>query len=983
LFSLAMAQSELFDVEFQTARPPNPLFCHTDFLEKLALHRSQPLGKRATLLLQRLAVDERRLHYKATHGINRGWRRSRLGGTGGSHFYAWWATRGSQPLRQADGFTEAPEGSIFLRDIRHHDDHSPLSPQSLGDSYLSVTVPEIRREEYSPQPWTSQQAKFASSRMPIRLLKGHPGSGKTTALLHAADSTDSERILYLTYSPDLAALARNYFDRYCASSRSFSVAPFGTFVRQWLGSDQAAVLESVCRRRFQTDLFPFLRYLGPWSANPEALYDELYAHLIGEALPEKVGRFAACGQPRVPDAVYLQRRSSHLGVAAKSAADAASRLEKADRVPLAERYFPELALAWKAAITPVPPEFLEFDCIAVDECQDLTPLETLLIARIGSALQKKRRSLHVPVLLAGDEAQTVRPTDFEWGWLSELLHSALGTPVDFKLGANLRSPRRIAELVNRVWDLYSQLDKRDRPSGTGYAEIDDDSTDQLFYCTATAGDDLNALLTDLATREGLALICFDGIPPAVPESLRGSILTPAEAKGLDFHSVCVLDAGRQLHKVLRMEVDRHIGPGNPIEGLRKRLAIDQMRVALSRPAERLLWLDISPNSETVREALEFLNGHRDFRISTCSPAALLKTLSEEDLDLEERIQRCQQDARQYLAVRPDLAWSRAQQAVSLLGERRGLASVTDEAVRGAAWLTLAEICFCLGYRKLSLSPEFGRPDLFEEARKAAIQGMRPGLSGLLAAIGRVQRAGFAERASPIFDAVRLIAEKRDDVEAWVLMEIGPQIPAWLDVLESSAGFGNNASLLLPVLPKFIEAAGLPDGDRRMERLRKRTIDTLLKNKDYKQALEVLQHLPQRDLKLEGACYQAIGAYPQAAAIFRQAGMLPEALDCYRLVPDFESALSLIREIGAEHPASASLEWVARMQQLIAERPENFLRVMKPSEKKLLEQLLEDAVGGRRAKPAAKKPAPKKPTARKKAPSTKPAATKRVRPRDPF
>ena len=64
---------------FETAFPPNPLFCHTEFLEKLSDYRTQPLGKR-----QRLSVDERRLHYKATHGPNRGWRRSRLGGAGGS-----------------------------------------------------------------------------------------------------------------------------------------------------------------------------------------------------------------------------------------------------------------------------------------------------------------------------------------------------------------------------------------------------------------------------------------------------------------------------------------------------------------------------------------------------------------------------------------------------------------------------------------------------------------------------------------------------------------------------------------------------------------------------------------------------------------------------------------------------------------------------------------------------------------------------------
>jgi superfamily I DNA/RNA helicase len=111
-----------------------------------------------------------------------------------------------------------------------------------------------------------------------------------------------------------------------------------------------------------------------------------------------------------------------------------------------------LNLAWQAGSGSIPPTLLEFNCIAVDECQDLTPLEAYLIARVAATIRERTRTM-VPVLLAGDEAQTVRPTDFEWGWFNDLFHTAVGTPSEFKLSANLRSPRRIAEMVNRVWDL--------------------------------------------------------------------------------------------------------------------------------------------------------------------------------------------------------------------------------------------------------------------------------------------------------------------------------------------------------------------------------------------------------------------------------------------------------------------------------------------------------------------------------------------------
>jgi hypothetical protein len=59
---------------FETSRAPNALFCHQEFLEKLAEHGRDTIGRRAAFLMQRLSVDARRLHYKATQGVNHGWR---------------------------------------------------------------------------------------------------------------------------------------------------------------------------------------------------------------------------------------------------------------------------------------------------------------------------------------------------------------------------------------------------------------------------------------------------------------------------------------------------------------------------------------------------------------------------------------------------------------------------------------------------------------------------------------------------------------------------------------------------------------------------------------------------------------------------------------------------------------------------------------------------------------------------------------------
>ena len=952
-------QFELLEA-FETARPANPLFCHQEFLEKLAEHGRDAIGRRTAFLLQRLSVDARRLHYKATAGINRGWRRSRLGGNYGSHFYAWWAPKSALPLQESGEFSDVPDGSVFLRDIRHHDDHSLLTPQSFSTHYLPMTVRDLRAAEYAPRPWTQPQQRFASGRQSVRLLKGHPGSGKTTALWHAADSAAAERILYVTYSPDLAALARDYFDRFCSCQKQFSVVTFPNLVRQILRADAPMVPLGEARQRFLHDVAPFARSLGAWTASQTALYDELHAHLAGDALPVALGRFSACKSGRVPDKAYRMRRTRSLGESPVAAAlDVATRLEHSDSRSLSERYFPELALAWQAveklrasdAPAGVGALSFDYDCVAVDECQDLTPLEAWLLVELVSRVRQQRHG-GVSLLLAGDEAQTVRPTDFEWGWLSDLLHTQLATPSEYKLAANLRSPRRIAALVNRVWGLYSHVQKSERPSGTGYAELEDDATDQILYCTGSRGPELEELLTSLSTREGLALITLEDRAPAwIPEAARNVVLTVSEAKGLDFHSVCVLDPGAHIEQVMRQ--DSRVRTGSEIEGLRKRLAIDQLRVALSRPAERLIWLDINPTGQIVRNSINFLNGGEvESGVSSCVPAALLKTLEEDELDLEERIQRCQSDARQYLGVKPEIAWSRAQQAVTLLGPLDSPAAVLDLAVRKSAYLTLAEVCFTLGIRNVRLAPELGRPDPFEEAFRAALNAGRVGLAQSISAIGRVHRASYDSRLQTLEDLARTLAVSKDEIEPWLLIEVGSKTTTWVEELESALVNGHNATVLLRLLPPLYEVLGIPNHAARTEGLQQRAVQLLMKERHFAKALDVLRGLPERQPKLEASCQQALGDFRGAAESHLAAGNLREAVSCYRSVPDLERALKLVSQIG-EYPAGESLQWIARLQELVAERPEKFTKLVTPAEKELLQDLLERALGVTRRKPVSR------------------------------
>ncbi len=945
-------------------QPGTPLYCHEDFLSQLEANRSNGIGKRAALLLQRLLLDERREFFKSTQGVNKGWRRSRLGGNHGSHFYAWWAPRGAAPLESGGGFDTAPQGALFLRAIRHHDDHSPLDPQHFAQAYIPLGPADLRDDSMVPAPWTPQQSKFAAARQNVRTLRGFPGSGKTTALWHAAEVAGREAILYVTYSRDLALLAQDYFSKLVPDHKRFRVITFPELLRLLGSAAETPDPVRAARARFVKELATVSpRVLGPWNDAKAALYDEIHAHLIGSALPEALGRFPASGR-RLAQKEYRALREKSIGrTAADCALETADALDKRLGRSVEDVFFPELALAKKGLDRLRGPHsgwlanagLTGFDCIALDEAQDLTPLESLLLIEL--ALKNKATpGARNAFLAAGDEAQTVRPSDFNWGWFHDLLHHKLGSPTDFELRANLRSPQRIAEIVNRVQVLYGHIAKQERPGGASKAELDDESGDQIVFCTARPGEELSELLTAFAGREGLAIVNLAETTPAwVPEAARPHLVSVADVKGLDFHSVCLLNGGEFLNGILS---GRAQPASTGISDLTKRLAIDQLRVAVSRPAERLYWLDVDPTGSALKASRELL-ARSTFEVpQPVVPAVVLKSLEEEALAVEERIKLCEADARQFLSVKPDIAWSRANQAVNLLGQPHDPNAVKDPALRRSAHLTCAEIAFCLAWRKVTLSPQLGNPDLFAEAQRHATECGRHDLAVLFSELK--QRTDGSDIAA--FFNIRAFL-RPTALEPWLKLELQPAAERWAAYADKMVSRGDIAMGAARALPKFFELFEFPDAEARSRTARLGAIETLLRVNAPQDALQLLEQVPDADPKLRARCIEANGQLTEAAELYLAAKSPEDALRCYRTIPDFEKALEVAKTLG-DSPAGDSLVWLDRMRKLAESRPANFNKVVLPAEKKLLEGILESALGATRRKPATKKAAARKTVAKK-------------------
>jgi hypothetical protein len=102
-----------------------------------------------------------------------------------------------------------------------------------------------------------------------------------------------------------------------------------------------------------------------------------------------------------------------------------------------------------------------------------------------------------------------------------------------------------------------------------------------------------------------------------------------------------------------------------------------------------------------------------------------------------------------------------------------------------------------------------------------------------------------------------------------------------------------------------------------------------------------------DLPLNrAACLEGCGEFGLAAEQYLKGGDLNSALRSFRSIPDLSRSLELVTKIKG-HPAAESLEWIRRMQALVAERPANLPKVVTPQELNYLQEILEQSLGVQR------------------------------------
>ena len=665
------------------------------------------------------------------------------------------------------------------------------------------------------------------------------------------------------------------------------------------------------------------------------------AVLYGQAVPGERACLVDQGIARLTDNEYRKRRGRFPGVGAK----AATALIKAARVlpsQEVEAAFPELVAARRAIERlrddRLPDGFDRFDRVVVDEIQDLTLVEAAVVAELCQAIGRKRG--RPPwLLMAGDAGQTVRPTDFDWGPLSDLLSNRVGTPAKFHLEEHLRCPSRIARVVDRVAESYAESDKSIRPTKQQRQHGGQHVDAHLIYVQLHSQDEASALLERLADADEVVVLSPRSDPlPWVPEHVQPSVLTPEEAKGLEYQSVCILDPGSVVASIPEDWDDDF--PPSDLDQLEFRTSIDHLRVAVSRATETLVFIDMKPSHAQRQDSLWMLGDAAPY-----SAEDLIDHFAHADASPEERVLARLNDARMLVDSALARAWQRAHQAYQLLGDADLPNGVSDPALRRETRTVLLSTAVRIIFNSDSNQTLDDRAEAFQTAKATArgpdaaataedeaVQALwnwsllrRQPLALLNAALslGRAKEYGDWLGPSLILEAQSLregldaAAKSREDASGFD----SPDVEGWLRLTSHEGDLAGKARGLRQAAFDTLLRAAVGDGSEQSRAV-------------YLNSAASLMERISPDLMRLGRLREAQGRLEDAVDAYTTAGAPSEALRVWRNHGKWERAVEF-----AEGRVRADLEWLEDLRRLIARRPPGQGERLFDGERDRLERLI--------------------------------------------
>lgn len=581
------------------------------------------IQRKATWAQVLLGTRGRTPSVKGTSGLNARWRRTPVQG---SHFYLWWIPASDSGVAVASeavalGAPNDGSSTILVHSIRHHDaTDDPIDVGALTD------YTEMPLNELDPRFDEQRGVSIASAHEHVTLstLKGLPGSGKSVSLIFLAKDLalrpHVRKIRYITYTPRLKRAAREFVTAYGAElGEHLTVHTFNEMVSTLTGLplDNEPFGELREFTRYLEQQNPAL--LGVWRRYPQTLYTEIRAQLLGRtfppgvALPETRRSEVTVGAGSVSAAAYASQR----GLTIQLAEQVTSLAQRLRTSP----YFLDQTAAYRGLdalhTNKLPRWLLDSDAIIVDEVQDLTLLQIALIGEMARLRLEREPDRPFSLTVAGDESQIVQPSGFDWGVTKDLLGELVGLwPDEHKFSHQRRSPINLAHLIDNSWNFYGHLPKQLRPSANrqsfdfgrddGVTPAEDAENGMIFVAAPPEGRSVTAhwqaLVEELADKPGRAIVDLserlrETLGAGSNDEAAEVLFLSREIKGLERATVLIFGLQALYARAMQLCDDPE---SLHIPLLEARRLFDEMRVALSRSTNRLIFVE-KPNAEVFSE----------------------------------------------------------------------------------------------------------------------------------------------------------------------------------------------------------------------------------------------------------------------------------------------------------------------------------------------------------------------------------------------
>jgi hypothetical protein len=694
-------------------------------------------------------------------------------------------------------------------------------------------------------------------------------------------------VLYLTFSQRLCNEAREFFRVLAPAEGTVVVHDFSTFVATIIGRDVRAADLDTARGKLASTMKKAHNTSGfqRWLKEPELAYNELRAHVVGRPEVQSTHHsFIDSTRAGFPD--YRARRSPQLNGTTGELVKLADSVVLKKPSEFAE-LFPELNAAWQALQNlrngdRALPEELLCDRIVLDEVQDLTPLELAVVLELARRIASVRDGVLPFLIIAGDEGQTVRPTDFDFGELSRAVNAIYGVdqvPSPEQLAVNIRSPYQIAAVLDRADGLYKGVPRRERPAGNA-RDLNASTVQANVLHTSPQGDDLRQTVEELLRRPSTCVI-RPGAWNSRLSPLRGledQIDTPDSVKGLEFQTVCVLDAGHWMQEL--SELDQN----DPIARLRYRISVDRLRVALSRATQSLVIIDPTSSTNALSLSLQLLglqDGHEsDF---------VLGVVGGGNATIEEQVEDRLDRARRLVADQPADALRSLHAAMRLLHQSDFDTSAVQSSELLNAWRELLQ----------------------RAAWNVVLRGNDAAADSLLRLMMEDERLPMDAHLTTCLDAARRWAHGGQPADAGIellrALHAWPNRPAWvMDSLQTvRQTLVNNLDHTAsdPALLSYLLTEELRD------------LMTLMQVKDpggtlrrlRLQAWPVASRAGSVELAMELMARAGDATHQNRAMVLKDAGLFAQALTEYELAADLEGEVFCLRQLQRSGDALKRLE----------------------------------------------------------------------------